>query len=150
MPILSEHIFIALIQVYIIYTIHVLLSPARYHFTPLLCTLSKAIINKESKCPTLSLSLSLSLSVTHTRTHLKHFKFTKYILYTLFYVCTALSLSLSLLLSKTKYNIYFPHSRIIHWQVKLSSTRVCTEKSIQNSQTFHKPLQYRQWGKKAT
>ena len=44
----------------------------------------------------LSLSLSLTHTHTHTHTHLKHFKFTKYILYTLFYVCTALSLSRSL------------------------------------------------------
>ena len=109
-PILSEHIFKLYFKyyIYIIYTIHVLLS-----LSWLLCTLSKAIKNQ-----------SVQLSLSHTHTHLKHFKFTKYIFYTLFYVCIALSLSLSCCHSI----IYiFPsqgHSNIIHWQVKLSSTNL--------------------------
>ena len=106
-----------LIQVYIIYTIHVLLSPSIYYF--MLCTLSKAIKKVSNS---LSLSLSLSHTHTHTHTHLKHFKFTKYKLYSLFYVCAALSLSCCQSI------IYiFPsqsHCNTIHWQVKLSSTNL--------------------------
>ena len=100
-PMLSEDIFITLIQVYIIYTIHVLLS-----LSGLLCTLSKAIMHKES-----SVQLSLSLSHTHTYTwNISSLQNTYY------YTHYSLYVLLSPMLSQ--YNIYFPHSHIIHWQVK--------------------------------